>query len=47
MATGRVGAKWAQTITMLTMIGTHRNIPAMPQMLPHTASETTMTTGPG
>ena len=35
-------AKWAQTITTLTMIGTHRNIPAMPQIPPQTASETTI-----
>ena len=45
IASGLVAVNWAQTIMTMTMIGTHRNMPAKPQSPPHTASETRIASG--
>ena len=44
-ATGRVRGKWAKMIMAITVMGTQRNIPGIPQIEPHTASETRVAKG--
>src|SRR5207237_4346911 len=44
-ASGRVVSNCARTISATTVLGTHRNMPTTPQMVPHTTSETITTRG--
>ena len=44
-AIARVRGKWAKTIMAITVMGTQRNIPGIPQIEPHTASETSVAKG--
>src|SRR5262249_9698303 len=44
-ASGRVVSNCARTIKLTTVMGTHRNMPTTPQIVPHTTSETITTSG--
>ena len=44
-AIGRVRGKCANTIIAITVIGTQRNIPEIPQIAPHTAREARVANG--
>ena len=45
MAMGLVLSKCAKTIIIITVIGTDRNIPSTPQIVPHKARENRITRG--
>ena len=45
MAIGRVWGKWERMITAITVMGTHRNMPGIPQSVPQSPSDKRITKG--